>query len=313
VRKTGLTAKAFRFLAAVVVLLGFSGCRPAQTDQDREVAPTGMNLRVGYMICDGIEETRERFEPLNRYLQRETGITLEPVFMNTFDIPGAYERGELDITHTNSLLYVIMHESGLLPLAGEKRGSLGFMSAGGIAVRSDSPVTELEDLKGKRMVFGPQLAPTGFLTQYKLLLDAGVDPELDLEYYGIPKGSYKHEKVIYGVWMGAYDAAAVPLLDLELMVSEGRIGPDDLRIIARGDPVPYCVFGVSPSVEDWAAAKIRSALFNLGEKDAVTVGEEVKSVLGAARIDGFVPVEDDDFDRVREMARKANMPPYQEF
>jgi len=265
------------------------------------------------MICDGVEETRERFEPLTSYLQEVTGITLLPVYMNTHDIPEAYERGELDLTHTNSLLYVIMHENGLLPLAGEKRGSLGFMSAGGIAVRSDSSIMRIEDLKDKRMVFGPQLAPTGFLTQYELLLDAGIDPEMDLEYYAIPKGSYKHDKVIYGVWMGAYDAAAVPLLDLELMISDGRIGAGDLRILARGDPVPYCVFGVSPTVPARAAGRIRSALFNLLEGDTVTVRQEVKSVLRAARVDGFVPIEDGDFDTVRRMARKTNMPPYQEF
>ncbi|TNF49452.1 phosphate/phosphite/phosphonate ABC transporter substrate-binding protein [bacterium] len=200
---------------------------------------------------------------------------------------------------------------GLEPLAGEKRGSLGFQSAGGIAVKADSSIKRLEDLKGKRMVFGPMLAPTGYLAQYEMLLDAGIDPEVDLDYYAIPQGAYKHEKVVYGVWMGAYDAAAIPLLDLEIMEDLNKVGKGDLRIIAQSDPIPYCVFGVSSRVPVKIADTVRTVLINLTAEQTVPVNGEVVSILKAAQVDGFVPIEDSDFDRVREMARKTNMPPYQ--
>jgi phosphonate transport system substrate-binding protein len=288
-------------------------CKPSAVSQKPAADVSLQPLRIGYMICDGLEETRDRFEPLTRYLQAQSGIPFEAVYLNTYEIPEAFEKGELDIVHSNSLLYVIMHEKGLEPLAGEKRGSLGYQSAGGIVVRANSPVKTVSDLAGKKMIFGPQLAPTGFLSQYEILLDAGVDPELDLLSYNIPWGAYKHQKVIYALWFGAYDAAAVPLLDLELMIKDRRIGPDDLRVIARGDPIPYCVFGVAPDVAGPAARKIRSLLLNLLPGDTAEVDGQVLSVLRSAMVDGFVPIADEDFDRVREMARKTNMPPYQEF
>ncbi len=270
-------------------------------------------IRMGFMICDSLEETKKRFEPLTRYLSEKTGIAIEAVYLNTFDVPEAFENRKIDITHTNSLLYVMMHEQGLKALAGEKRGEMGFASAGGIAVRADSPIKTLKDLVGKRMVFGPMMAPMGYMTQYELLLDAGIDPETDLEYYAIPWGAYKHEKVVYGVWMGAYDAAAVPLLDIEFMVRDRKIGADDLRLIAKGDPIPYCVFGAAPWVAPDIENRIRSALLNITPAAVVSVENEILSVLKAADVDGFVPIEDSDFERVREMARKTNMPPYQEF
>ena len=301
-------------LLHAILVMALISCSPAaESPEEKKVASDVKPLRIGYMICDGIEETRARFEPLTRYLQKESGIPIEAVYLNTFEVPEAFERGELDIVHSNSLLYVIMHEKGLKPLAGEKRGSLGFQSAGGIVVKADSPIKTMADLVGKRMVFGPQLAPTGFLTQYELLLDAGVDPELDLDYYAIPWGAYKHEKVVYAVWLGAYDAAAIPLLDLEMMIEDRRVGPEDLRIIAQGDPIPYCVFGVGPDVAPETASRIRSLLFNLLPEDTAKVDGEVLSVLHRAKVDGFVPIADSDFDRVREMARKTNMPPYQKF
>jgi len=307
-----------RLLHLMIVPVLASGavlsCRPAsEAVPGKAPSLETRPLRIGYMICDSLEETRARFEPLTRFLETGTGIPFEAVYLNTFEMPEAFGRGELDLVHSNSLLYVIMHEKGLAPLAGEKRGSMGYRSAGGIMVRADSPVKTLADLAGKRMVFGPQLAPTGFLTQYALLLEAGVDPELDLGFYAIPGGSHKHEKVIYSLLYGMYDAAAVPLLDLELMVGDGRIGAGDLRLLARGDPIPYCVFGVSPDIAPAVADRIRSLLLNLMPEDTAAVGNEVLSVLRRAGIEGFVPIADSDFDRVREMAEKANMPPYQKF
>lgn len=310
----GGTFRSLTVFGVICFLLFVPSCRKKGGEKDAiKTGTAGPSYRIGYMICDGLEEARRRFEPLTEYLSRATGIKFTSVYLNTFDVPEAFEKGDLDITHTNSLLYVIMAEKGLLPLAGERRGSMGFRSAGGIAVKSDSPIKTLADLKGKRMVFGPMLAPTGYMSQYDMLLEAGIDPELDLDYYAIPWGAYKHEKVVYGVWMGAYDAAAVPMLDLETMISENKIGKGDLRVIAQSDPIPYCVFGVAPRVPGKVAAAVRTALFNLTREVTVPIDGEVLSVLRAAKVDGFVPIEDADFNRVREMARKVNMPPYQKY
>ncbi len=303
-------------LLMILLIVVLPSCTEAPDGATKEVKETDagvQTLRMGFMICDNLEDTRRRFEPLVRHLSQVTGITIEPVYLNTSEVPDAYDRGDLDITHTNSLLYIMMREKGLQPLAGERRGSMGFMSAGGIAVRADSDIMTLEDLKGKRMIFGPVMAPTAYLSQYELFLDAGMDPEEDLDYYAIPWGAFKHEKVVYGLWMGAYDAAAIPLLDLEIMVAQRKVGADDLRIIARNDAVPYCVFGISPQVAESVRNRIRSALMNLTKDMTVAVEDEVLSILKAADVDGFVPIKDGDFDRLREMARKTNMPPYQEY
>ncbi len=308
VNKTLMKITALVFLVLLVIV----GCQKAAERNGKQAESAGgPSLRIGFMICDSLEETKSRFEPLIHHLSAVTGMTFTPVYLNTFDVPEAFERGELDLTHTNSLVYIMMRDMGLEPLAGEKRGSLGFRSAGVIAVKADSPIRKLEDLKGKRMVFGPMLAPTGYLAQYELLLDAGIDPEVDLDYYAIPAGAYKHEKVVYGVWMGAYDAAAIPLLDLEIMEDLNKVGKGDLRVIARSDPIPYCVFGISSRIPAKIADTVRAALMNLTEDQTVPLNGEVVSILKAARVDGFVPLEDSDFDRVREMARKTNMPPYQ--
>jgi phosphonate transport system substrate-binding protein len=295
--------------AAALVLLAAVSC----VDAGRDTRP----LRVGYMICNSLQETRSRFAPLTAYLSEQLGREVRPLYIDTADFEEAVASGEVDIAHTNSLLYVWFEEThGYRILSGERRGSHGAYSAGAVVVRADSDIRDLAGLKGKRFVFGPQLAPTAFLSQYTLLLDAGVDPEdpeEGLSYYAIPWGSFKHEKVLYGVWHGKYDGGAAPLLDLELMDGESKVSLKDFRILARGPLVPYCVFSASPELPEETFAKVQSLLFGMDETMTANIEGEVLRVLKSAGVEGFEPLESADFEEVRRMARAAKLPPYQEY
>lgn len=293
------------FGAALLVCLA-AGC----ADTGRDALP----LRVGYMICNSLEETRERFAPLTAYLGEQLGREVRPVYLDTVDFEAAVRRGDLDLIHTNSLLYVWFNAKyGFRILSGERRGSHGSFSAGAIVVPAESGIRDLADLKGRRFVFGPQLAPTAFLSQYYLMLQGGIDPEEDLGYYAIPWGSYKHEKALYGVWFGKYDAGAAPLLDLELMQADYRIPPDELRILAQGPLIPYCVFSAPPSLPEDTFEKIQAILFSIDGDATASVGGEVMKVLGRAGVDGFEPLREQDFEPLREMAKAAKLPPYAEY
>jgi phosphonate transport system substrate-binding protein len=289
-------------LCSVVVL---TGC-----EQQLEGPP----IRIGYMNCNSETETMERFRPLTAYLEQKLGRPFEAIPVNTQDFEARFAAGDFDFTHSNSLLYTILREEhDLKLLATEKRGQFGSRTAGAIIVRRDSPIQSINDLKGKRMVFGPQLAPTGYMAQYDLMLDAGFDPEKDLDYYAIPRGAFKHEKLIYGVYFGDYDVAAAPVLDLEVMTREGRISADDFRILAQSETIPYCTFGAGKDVEAELAEEFREALVELTPETTVKIDGEVLKVLDAAWIDGFETLLDKDYDPIRAMAKRTNMPPYQEF
>lgn len=294
--------RAWGALGLAVAFLALAGCR--------EPGPT---FRVGYMICNAPQETRARFEALTAYLSQATGGRFEPVYLDTGDVEEAFGRGELDFTHTNSLLYVLLRERrGLVPVAVEKDGAFGSRTRGVVIVRKDSGLKTLADLKGKRLVFGPMWAPFGYLAQYALMLDAGVDPEKDLAYYAIPPGSWKHEKIIYSVLYGAFDAGTAPLLDLEEMTAEGKIQPDDFTVLARSELAPYCTFGASKRVPAEWVAKVRDALLALTPETTARVAGEELRVLRQAGVAGYDAAADADYDVLRGWARKAKMPPYDE-
>jgi len=264
------------------------------------------------MICNSEQETIERFAPLTRYLSEKLGITLEAVAIDTVNF--MQESDSLDFTHTNSLLYIMLHRfHGVDVLAAEKKGSLGYLSQGVIIVKKDSPITTIGDLKGKSMIFGPSLAPTGFMSQVALLLQNGIDPDEDLAFYTIPSGSFKHEKVAYGVLFDRYDAGALPIDDIETMSAAGKIDSGDFRIIGKAQPIPYCNFGVTQKVDDVLAKKFKNAVLALAANDTVEIDGEKVRVLKRALVDGYVDIADEDFNVVRDLAKKTNMPPYQTY
>jgi phosphonate transport system substrate-binding protein len=271
-------------------------------------------MKIGYMNCNNEQETTGRFVPMTRYLSEKTGVDFEFVPVDTNDFERRFKGGEFAFTHSNSILYVILKEHhDLILLASEKRGKFGPRTAGTIIARKGSGITTFSDLKGKRLAFGPMLAPTGYMAEYDLLLRNGFDPEKDLAKWTIPNGSYKHEKVIFQVLYGEVDAAAAPILDLEVMTREGKITMDDFVILGQSPLIPYCTFGAAKNTDPKLVEKVRKALLELKPTDSVEVNGERIKVMKAAWIDGFEELTDKDYDPIREMAKRVNMPPYQKY
>jgi len=289
----------------LLILSTLSCQKPAQQAGERA-------YRIGYMICNSEQETLDRFRPLTAYLAKKLGVRFEIQAIDTVDF--TREADNLDFTHTNSLLYVIMHRNqGVDILAAEQAGSLGARAKGLIIAPKKSGIGNLRQLKGRTMVFGPMLGPTSYMAQLDLLLKNGIDPENDLSSYAIPPGTFKHEKVIYGVMLGKYDAGAAPLLDFERMAADGRIDPNEFVVLAESEPIPYCNFGVTQKVDEALAKRFKEALLGITRKDTVEIDGEVVKVLERANVDGYEAVRDRDFDGIRDMAKRTNMPPYQRY
>ena len=296
IRKTAIV------LLTLLVLVSCNG-------KGAEERPT---YKIGYMICNSEKETMERFIPFSKHLGDKLGVNFETVAIDTINFTRQLE--ELDFVHINSLLYIILKRfHGVEVLAAEQKGSLGFKSQGIILTRSDSGIERIEDLKGKTMIFGPMLAPTGFMSQVDAMQKAGIDPEEDLAFYTIPAGSFKHEKVIYGVLFERYDAGSIPIDDLETMVADDRVSMDDFNIISKNQPIPYCNFGVTQKIDDALARRFKDAILSITENDTVEIEGETIKVLERALVSGYVDIKDSDFDVVREMAKRTNMPPYQKY
>lgn len=295
-------------LFCMVLLFGCKGQgdKPAVSDEKP--------LRVGYMICDSYEDSKARFGPFNAYLEEKLGRKVEMILANTFEFEDLVRDKKVDFVHVNSIVAIILKENyGVDFLAVDVRGKYGHKATGSIISLKGSGIKTIEDMRGKSMLFGPALAPFGYMAQYSMLLDNNFDPETDFSYYAIPSGAAKHEKVVYGVYFGKYDVGAAPTLDLDLMSSTHRINMDDFNVIAESVQMPYCTIAAMPEVDPELKQKVTDIMLNLTKDESVLVNGEVLRVLDRMWLSGFTKAIDSEYDVIRDQLKRANMAPYRKF
>lgn len=303
--------KKFTFFILCAALFLLSGCG---IDADNPAVSNEEPIRIGFMICDSFELSKARFAPYAAYLSEKTGRKFEMLLANTFEFEDLIKEKKIDLFHVNSIVAIILKERFNADLlAVDIRGRNGYKATGTIISRKDSGIKTIEDMRGKSMVFGPALAPFGYMAQYSLLLDNGFDPETDFSYYAIPAGSAKHDKVLYGVFYGKFDVGAAPRIDLDRMVDENIFNMDDFNIIAESEAMPYCTIGARAEVDPALKQQIIDISLNLKKDESVLVDGEVLKVLDRMLIDGFAPVVDSEYDIIRENLKRSNMAPYRKF
>lgn len=298
----------FTLLTAIFLL---SGCK---NGGDSAIISDEKPIRIGYMICDSYEDSKARFAPFTAYLSEKTGRKFEMILANTYEFEDLVKQKKVDFVHVNSIVAVILkkdYDVDLLTV--DVRGRSGHKASGTIISRKGSGIKTIEDMRGKSMVFGPALAPFGYMAQYSLLLANGFDPETDFSSYTIPGGAAKHEKVIYGVLYGKWDVGAAPRIDLDLLTHENKIKMEDFNIIAESDVMPYCTIGAVPGVDPKLKQQVVDVALNLKKDETVLVNGEVLKVLERMWLDGFVKAVDSEYDIIRERLKSANMAPYRVF
>ena len=302
-----------RFAAILLsfLIIGLlAACNDEQSDTSTRAADQ-KPVKIGFMICDNIEASRARFAPFTAYLSEKTGRPFQMILANTFEFEDLAREKKVDFVHVNSIIAIVLQKNfGLDMLAVDARGRNGHMSTGTIISRRGSGIKTIDDMKGKSMIFGPALAPFGYMAQYSMMLEHGFDPETDLSFYAIPPGAGKHEKVVYGVYFGKYDVGAAPRIDLDLMLHEHKISERDFNIVAESVPMPYCTVGALPHVPEKLRTQVQDIMLNLKKDETVLVDGEVLNVLKRMLNDGFSKVVDSEYDIIRKKLKLCNMAPY---
>lgn len=294
-----------------LITLALSACN---SEEGTPIASDEKPIRIGFMICDSYELSKARFAPFTAYLSEKTGRKFEMVLANTFEFEDLMKNDKIDFFHINSIVAIILKERFKADLLGvDIRGRNGHKATGTIISRKDSGIETIEDMRGKTMVFGPAMAPFGYMAQFSLMLKNGFDPDVDLASYAIPAGSAKHDKVLYGVFYGKYDMGAAPRIDLDRMIDEHIFSMDDFNIIAESELMPYCTIGANPKVDPALKQQVKELALNLKKDESVLVDGEVLKVLDRMLLDGFAPFVDSEYDIIRENLKLANMAPYRKF
>jgi phosphonate transport system substrate-binding protein len=273
------------FVSAVAAVMLFSGVARAE-------------IRMGTVPRLSPEELQKMYAPLMAYLSKETGEKVTLVVPKDFTaFKDAAKAGQMDIGFANPLIYVESKEKmNIEPLALSSEVKSGTRLRGIIIVRKDSGITSVQDLKGKKFVFMDKDSPAGYLFQILLLNKAGFDTKKDITVLPFAK---RHEKVVASVLDRTADAGGIREDELDKV--KGKLDVSRIRVVGYTDYFPNWPFFASSKLNPETTAKIKAALLKLKPNDPKN-----EAILGPARLTGFIPVSDKEYDGLRKAAKIAN-------
>jgi len=259
--------------------------------------PTAAAAEIKFVTVPRLSaaELQAMYNPLAEYLAKETGEKVTIVIPKSFDgVKEAVKAGQTDIGFVNPLIYIqIKDKINIEPLALSSEVKSGTRLRGIIIVRKDSGIATLQDLKGKKFSFVEEDSPAGHIFQKLLLSRAGLNVDKDIITLPYAK---THENVTMAVFNRTADASAVREEQLDKM--KGTIDVSQLKVIGYTDYFPNWPFFATQKLKKETADKIRAALLKLKPNDP-----QNEKILGPARLTGFIPVTDKEYDDLRAAAK----------
>ena len=233
-----------------------------------------------------------RLTPLTTYLTKKTGIKI--TFRASPNLASAVNELGKDFTQIAYLTPVAFidaldkHRARALvsPLT---HGKNTFNLV--VAVRQDSPIQTMADLKGKSFAFGDEKA----LLQRAVVVGGGAKLE-ELAKYSFLK---HYDNIAKAVLNNDFDAGILKDTSFE------KFAPQGLRKIHSSPPLSSYLFAVSERLPAETVKKLRAAFLEL--KADTPEGKAILNELDPA-YNGFVVAEDKDYDTIRKLIAPFQAP-----
>lgn len=258
-------------------------------------SPTENEIIVGIFPRRSPTELMEAFAPLANYLTQYLGrpVRLEtsPDFRSFWE---AVSSKRYHLVHYNQYHYLRSHkEFGYQVIAKNEEAGHDQIS-GVIVVRKDSGIKRLEDLRGKRIIFGGNNQAMG----------SYIMPTYILRQAGLKKGDYIEEfalnppNVALAVFFKRADAGGSGNIVFDLPFVKDKIDVSKMEYLAQSEAIahlPWAVRGELPANE---REKIQRAL--LATKSA----PQGEHILKSASLTNLVIATDNEYALARKMIRE---------
>lgn len=256
-------------------------------------------LTYAYLPQYSHEVSYARHNPLIQYLAKETGLPMRQVFPDTFEEHiRMVERGEIDISFSNPVVYVKLAELGSTAFARIKEPDGRPAFRGQIIVHAQNKaIQKLEDVVGKRWMAVDPYSAGGYLYALGYFLDHGIRPHNFREIAFAPGPGGKQEKAALAVYAGKYDIASVREGALDTV--KDKINLQHIRVLAVTPEYPGWVYSARKDMNKKMVSKIAQAMFKL----SISKPDEA-AILKNARISGIIPATNSDYNAVRTLIHK---------
>ncbi len=193
-------------------------------------------VKIGILAKRGAPKCMQKWGAMGAYLSEQVGDKVKIVPLKFEAIEPAVAGGKVDFVLANSAFYVGLEKKmgvkAVATLINSRKGNALSEFGGVVLVAADSPIQNLEDIRGKKFMVVKKSSFGGAQMAWRLLMDNGINPEIDCASFMM--GS-KHDNVVLAVLNGACEVGSVRSDTMERMVDEGKIKMADFRIINKVD------------------------------------------------------------------------------
>lgn len=256
--------------AAAAAALVLSAIAPASADW-RKAYPT---IKLGAVTVESQGATLARFKPFAKYLEKKLRVKVEVFTASDYaGIVQALSAGHIHLGRMGGAAYAAGYldsNGGIEPLVMnvEPNGGKGYHSV--LIVRSDSPYTKLDNLKGKTLAFADPNSTSGYLVPNAALRDAGIDPQ---KYFSRTVFSGGHEQSVLGVLKGTFDSAFTWTSSghqsgqFRIMMDRGLLKLDDIRIVWQSPLIANPLWAVPTTIPADMKKDLLAVFLNLAKDD----------------------------------------------
>jgi phosphonate transport system substrate-binding protein len=232
------------------------------------------------------------FSPLVQHLSEQLGRKVKLETPKDFEaLWDGVTNHRYDIVHYNQYHYVrSFKEFGYqVILKNEEFGEDTI--AGALIVRKDSGIKSIEDLRGKKIVFGggPR-AMMSFIVATQLLRQSGLQEGQYTKDYAISPPN-----AVFTAYYGHAPAGAAGDVVLKLPVVAEKIDTSKLMYLSRSKKLTHLPWAVKGDMKPALREKIQSVLAKLKDTD------QGREILRKAQITGLKGTRDDEYDEHRSI------------
>jgi phosphonate transport system substrate-binding protein len=280
---------------AVGTGLALGACDPGETETVELTT-----LRVGILPDQSEEHLRRIYTPLFEHVARETSFAYE------FVVPGSYgeletlfEAGEVDLAYFGGLTFLRTHQATNASPLVMRDVDAKFTTY--LLVRANESAGTVEEFEGRRFSFGSELSTSGHLMPRYFLAELDIVPE---SFFEAVTYSGAHDRTAYDIRDSRADIGAVNAQVIDAMYADGRLNPDEVRVLWETLPYPDYVWALRKDVDPVQRQAIMDAFLSLSP--AEKTHQEVLEALGAG---AFLPASLHDFGRLTVIAREHGLLP----
>jgi len=227
-----------------------------------------MIVDVGVLATRGVLEAKQRWQPTLIWLQEQipnSEFRLHPYTLAEMET--AVQQQRVDILVTNPGQAVRLGRQYPLSWLATLNSQLGdgtHVIGSALIVRADSHYQHLVDVSGDKIAAVASNAFGGYLTMLLAVQNQGINPTAffsDVSFLGFPV-----DAIIYQLRDGYFDAAVVPVCQLESMLEEGLIVESAFRVLNNISPSDFTCAVSTRLYPNWSIAKTTAISATLAKK-----------------------------------------------